>query len=72
MKAKSPYVHRDKDLRKILKQLKDLGWNIVETGRGHIKAYPPSGTEFALISGSTDPRAIKNIRSVLRRLGADL
>lgn len=60
-------------VRDIIKALKRLGWTICTTGGGHIKAVPPDGGPFVIMSASpSDYRAGQRALSILRRYGHDL
>ena len=61
-----------KDTKRIIHEIQDRGWTVV---RGkHYHAYPPDKTMPPVYFSKTpsDPRAIKNLLSDLRRSGADI
>lgn len=62
-----------KDLRKLVKKAKKLGWTVEVTGGTHLKWIPPWDADFVM-TGSTpsDYRAWKNICQRLRRAGLKL
>lgn len=61
-----------KDMNKMLKKLKKLGWTISVTGTTHIRVVSPAG-QIAVVSNScSDRRGLLNARSDLRKIGAPL
>lgn len=60
------------DIHQIVQRLRRLGWDVVLKPGGH---YAAKGPERALCHFSctpSDSRAVSNIKSQLRRLGADI
>jgi predicted RNA binding protein YcfA (HicA-like mRNA interferase family) len=58
------------DLKSLRKLAIKQGWRVETTRGGHIKWYPVHGTEFVVTSSTpSDYRAIRNIRSMLKRYG---
>ena len=61
---------RGKDLEPILEALKEQGWRVEDTERGHVKAVPPDRTRPIVHFGhSRFPRSMKNAISELRASG---
>lgn len=46
------------------------GWSVTPTKNGHWKFTAPSGRVHFTGSSPSDPRAIKNVASALRQMGA--
>lgn len=59
-------------LKALLKAVKDAGWPIEQTKKGHHLIRPPSGP-LILVSGTpSDWRGLKNARAQLRRAGVNV
>lgn len=62
---------KNKDLRKLLKQLEAQGWRIKPSKKG-VKAYSPDGSHVQSIHmTNSDHRAYKNIVRDLKKGGFD-
>ena len=61
----------NKDLRVIIEALIEQGWRFEKSGSGHIKGFPPDKTMPMVTMAATpsDHRAIKNIKSYIRKSG---
>lgn len=60
----------NKDMNKLLKQLKKLGWVVEYNGSKHVKVVNLHG-EFVVVSNTcSDHRGMLNARADLRRIGA--
>lgn len=55
--------------RELLRALKDQGWGVDTTARGHFKATPPAGGAPVVFCESDDPRGMRNNLAQLRRGG---
>jgi hypothetical protein len=60
----------NKDLNKILRQLRKWGWTIERVGTGHVRVMNRDGRIAVLSSSCSDARGILNAKSDLRKLGA--
>lgn len=59
-----------KEMKQLRKLAVEQGWRVEYTKGGHLKWFPPVGTEFVVSSSTpSDYRAIKNLRAMLRRHG---
>lgn len=59
----------DKTRREIIKSLRRQGWRIEDGGK-HIKCYSPDGaTIVTMARTASDHRAIKNLKSRLKKGG---
>lgn len=61
-----------KQLRQIMKAAAKRGWEIVKTNGGHFKWTHPDGAIMFTAQTPSDPRAIKNIESRIRRVESGL
>lgn len=63
-----------REMRKLLREYRHLGWTVEYTRSSHLKLYPPGRTDkFVVVSGTPgNSRAIVNIRSDLKRLERSL
>jgi predicted RNA binding protein YcfA (HicA-like mRNA interferase family) len=62
----------NKDMKEIVRQLRKQGWDVSPTRNGHFRARSPNGSVYTLPHSPSDRRSVKNARSDLRRLGAEL
>lgn len=62
------------DLRKVIEKAIEQGYIIRKTGNKHLQLVPPDKTKEIITVGVSvsDHRAHKNIRSMLRRQGANV
>ena len=60
-----------KDLRKLLRTLRALGWKTERRKGGHYCLTAPDGVQVFTGSTASDWRALKNLRARLRRMGVD-
>lgn len=59
-----------KEVRKLVKALREQGWRVEETRKGHFQAFAPSGVGIVTIPGTpSDHRAMRNVMADLRRFG---
>ena len=58
-----------KDLKKLMKNAEQQGWNIKLTGGGHLKWTAPNGAFVFSARTPSDQRAIQNIVSQLQTRG---
>lgn len=66
--TKTSRSFKNKDLQQLFKEAESQGWEIRRAKR-HIKLVAPDGG-FVFTSGTpTDNRAVKNIRSTMRKKG---
>jgi hypothetical protein len=57
----------DRDVARLLKEFKAAGWR-VERGARHFHCYAPHGGAIVIVPTTpSDPRALLNCRSLLRR-----
>lgn len=63
----------DKDVEKLARAARRAGWDVVITGKNHLKWISPDGKD-KLTSALTfgDPRRIKKIRKFLTERGVEL
>jgi hypothetical protein len=60
-----------RDLHQFLDRLKQVpGWSVVHTRSGHLQIRGPGGALVHTGSTPSDRRALRNLRSDLRRRGA--
>lgn len=59
------------DWDKLARMLSSLGWRIEHRTR-HTFAFAPNGKDIVSLSGSNDPRALRNQKAKLRRLGVEV
>lgn len=58
-----------KDVKDLIKALREQGWRVEETGR-HPVAYAPDGVTIVTLSSTpSDHRAFRNMVARLRRAG---
>jgi hypothetical protein len=57
-----------KDLRKLMREARQCGWTIRQTGSSHWLWIAPDGQRFYSASSPGDPRTIYNIKADLRRI----
>lgn len=62
-------THLPKDLKVLARRAEEQGWDLRQTGGGHLKWIAPSGAFVFTASTPSDHRAYKNILSSLRRRG---
>lgn len=56
----------NKDLKKLLKDAMDRGWEFTKSGRGHIKGKHSSGKTATISVSPSDYRVLRNIEKDLR------
>lgn len=58
-----------RDIRPLAITAFEQGWTVVKTNGGHLKWTSPTGMAIFSASTPSDARAVRNIRSLLRRNG---
>lgn len=59
----------DKRYRKLFKELRQHGWTVEQTNKGHFKVTSPEGAIIIAASTASDHRAHLNFLGRLRRAG---
>lgn len=57
-----------KEIKQIIREAEDLGWEVNLTNNGHYKCQHPSGGLIFMASTPSDRRALRNIRNYLRKM----
>ncbi len=73
-KSASRRLSSDRDFRELFDKATTAGWRVERTGGNHVRLLSPDRSVPPVITSSTpsDPRAIKNLRAMLRRYGLDV
>lgn len=53
--------------KELLRELREQGWRLDQTEQGHYKAFAPNGRDLVTFCDTSEPRAMKNCLSQLRR-----
>lgn len=61
-----------KELKKLIRTLRNQGVRVELQKSGHYKAYPPEGPVVVFGSTESDHRAMKNTKARLRRGGCNV
>lgn len=61
-----------RDLQDVLRKLREQGWTVTLTKGSHWRCAAPGGGLYFTGSTPSDYRGIKNMKSDLKRMGADL
>jgi len=61
-----------KELFDLMKIIKSQGWQVKTRRGGHLALYAPQGGVYFVAQSPSDHRALMNVRSALRRMGADV
>lgn len=61
-----------KDLRALFRDLEQRGWSVEVTGGNHYKLKGPRGQIVFCPGTPSDHRALKNLKAMLRRQGAEV
>lgn len=60
----------NKDMNKLLKQLRKLGWTVEHNGHSHIRVTNLEGAFVVISNSCSDRRGTLNARADLRKIGA--
>ena len=64
-------MSKKKDTEEVVRALREQGWRVERTAKGHYMAYPPDKTKGQVTFGGTpsDRRALNNALSLLKKRG---
>lgn len=58
----------NKDLKALVREYEDKGWQVVDRGTGHLQMRPPKGPPVFFACTPSDHRALLNIRKMFERV----
>lgn len=71
--TRMPSMSKKREIKELVRELEDKGWRVIISQNNHHKAFHPDGEHMIVFANTpSDHRAIKNIRSMVKRIEREI